>query len=240
MSKPVFLDNVAHHDLKVITGYAAPFGDSVNQAIVFPTEFLELQREYAIFFRRTEEGWQSVVLLGLDTDENLYLDGDSWNARYVPALHQRGPCMIGYRDIEVDGDLRREPIIAVDMEHPRVSRTRGMPLFLPHGGNAPLLEHFAKVLQTLQIGEEASSGMFAAFEAAGLIVPVSIDLRLDESTLYVVPDLFTISAEALAGLKGGELERLNAPGYLVLAHYVLASVSNVNRLIELKNRRRTA
>ena len=52
MARHAVLDNVAHKDLKIKTGYSAEFGDSINQLLVFPTEFVHLQREYPIFFRK--------------------------------------------------------------------------------------------------------------------------------------------------------------------------------------------
>ena len=49
MSNTVLLNNVDHADLKVSTARGEAFGDGVNQAVVVPTEFLELQRELCKF-----------------------------------------------------------------------------------------------------------------------------------------------------------------------------------------------
>ena len=55
MTNAVLLDNVTHKDLRVKTGFTAEFGDSVNQVLVFPTEFAFIQREYPIFFSPEQE-----------------------------------------------------------------------------------------------------------------------------------------------------------------------------------------
>ena len=39
MTRFVLLDNIAHKDLRVRTGYSAEFGDNVNNVLIFPTEF---------------------------------------------------------------------------------------------------------------------------------------------------------------------------------------------------------
>src|ERR1044072_4866376 len=105
MTTRPLLNNVDHHDLRVIVGHSAAFGDAINQALVFPTEFDAVQREYPILFRRdAAEGLQAVALLGLDRDENLFLDEAGWHARYVPAGQQRGPFPIGLRQ---DGEGAR-------------------------------------------------------------------------------------------------------------------------------------
>ena len=234
-SKPVLLDNVAHHDLRVITGHSAALGDAVNQVRVFPNEFAEVQREYPIFFRRDEAGaFYAIALLGFDRDENLFLDGEDWNARYVPAGQDRGPFLLGFRE----GTDKDAPMMLIDPAHPRLSRSAGEPLFLPHGGNAPVLERHIQVLRTLHGGLWLNDDIFAAWLEAGIVAPVKVDIRIDDTTGYDIPDLFSISAEALAGLEGAVLVRLNESGYLGMAFHVLASLGNMPHLIALKNRKR--
>lgn len=241
MSRSALLDNVAHKDLRVRTGYSAEFGDSVNCALIFPTEFAFVQREYPIVFRRESNGnLQAVALLGLDRDENLFLDDSGWNARYVPAVQQRGPFMIGFRNRDVEGEVVREPVIHVDLDHPRISQTEGEPVFQRHGGHSPYLERANRMLQLIYRGTAATGPVYAAFEQAGLVESVEIKIKLDERTQYSLPEFLTISQERLAALDGASLERLHEPGYLQLAMLVMTSMGNVPWLIELKNRRRAA
>ncbi|HAW54236.1 MAG TPA: hypothetical protein DCX29_04625 [Hyphomonas sp.] len=148
--------------------------------------------------------------------------------------------MIGFQNQEVDGEVRREPVIHVDLENPRVSKTEGEPLFLAHGGNAPYLQHISQVLRVITVGADMTAPMFAAFEQAGLIEPVSLDVKLDDHTEYKVPDLFTLNEEKLAALEGEALQQLHRGGFLRAAYLVLASLGNVNRLINMKNAKRAA
>ena len=241
MTNYQLLNNIDHHDLRVITRHAAEFGDAVNQVLVFPTEFEEVQREYPILIRRNPEGgYHAVALLGLDRDENLFLDEAGWDARYVPALQQRGPFLIGMREQDFDGELRMEPMIHVDLDHPRIGKGEGEPVFLPQGGNAPHLERVSAALRVIHVGSEVSGPMFAAFEAEALIEPVAIEILLDDAQRYVVPDAFTIGAERLAALDGAALERLHRGGFLRAAFHIAASLANVQRLADRKNRRQPA
>jgi len=237
MTNAVLLDNVSHHDLRVRTGYSAEFGDSINTALIFPTEFIYIQREYPILFRRDPGGeFQALALLGLDKDENLFLDEPVWNARYVPAVQQRGPFLIGLRK----GEEGSEPMVHVNLDNPRVSRTAGEPVFLPHGGNSPLLEHTNRMLQMIHHGVELTRPMFTAFEEMGLIESMDVQVNLDERVQYKLPDFFTISQDRLEALDGPALEKLNRSGYLQLALMVVNSLGNIEWLIELKNRKRAA
>jgi hypothetical protein len=237
MTNRVLLNNVDHGDLRVATGHGPEFGDAINQVLIFPTEFEGIQREYPIFFRKDADGaFQSVALLGLDRDENLFLEERGWNARYVPAIQQRGPFSIALRD---GGG---EPMIHVDLDDPRVLAAEaeggGEPAFLPAGGNSPYLQHVARLLGVIYDGLEISKAMFVAFETHGLIEPVDVEIKLDEHTQYDLPDLFTISQERFAGLDGAALETLHRSGFLAAAQWVLSSLGNVGLLVELKNRKR--
>jgi len=237
MTDFALLNNVDHHDLRVALGDWAAFGAAVNQALVFPTEFEEAQRDYPIVLRReTDGGLHAVVLLGLDRDENLFLGDDGWTDRHVPAAIQSAPFAIGV----VDRDGTAEPMIHADLDHPAIGREAGAPLFLPHGGNAPYLEHISRVLRRIHEGRAMAGPLYAAWQEAGLIEPITLRLSLDETTRYDVPDCLTIDPQRLAALDGAALERLNRAGFLRPAFMVAASLGNVGRLIERKNARRAA
>ncbi len=235
MNRIVVLNNVDHHDLRLHRMHGAANGETINQVRVFPSEFRDLQRDYPIFFRRDDDGsYQSVAILGLDSDENLYIEGEGdavrWTARVIPAILQRGPFSIGLGN--------QNHMIMVDLDHPWIGRDAGEPLFLSHGGNAPGLDRAAATLRTLHSGVAVEQAMFAAFEEADLIAYLDLDVRLDEATAYKLPELYTIRPDALHSLDGATLSALNGNGFLELAFHVLASHDNLNRLIEIKNRRR--
>jgi SapC len=241
MTHTTLLNNIEHGDLRVVTRHSAAFGDNVNQVLIFPTEFEEIQREYPIFLRVDSNAeYQAVALLGLDKGENLFLDEHGWHARYIPAVQVRGPFLIGFQEQDVDGAPRREPMIHVDLDHPRVSRSEGEPAFLPQGGNSPYLERIARVLRIIHQGVELSKPMFAAFAELDLIEPVAVEIKLNDRERFNLPNFHTIGADRLARLDGASLERLNRAGFLRLAFLILASLGNVNRLIDIKNRKRAA
>jgi len=240
MTQTALLNNIQHGDLRVISRHGAAFGDAVNQVAIVPTEFEAIQREYPILLARDPGGgYQAMALLGLDAGENLFLGPEGWQARYVPAAQVRGPFMIGFQPQAGSGPAG-EPMIHIDLDHPRVSRSEGEPLFLPQGGNSPYLEHIARVLRLMHVGLQASGPMYSAFEALGLIEPVSLQVNLNDREQYQLADYHTIGEERLAQLGGADLERLHRAGWLRAAYFVVSSLQNISRLIELKNRRRAA
>ncbi len=240
LAKHVMLNNVAHKDLRVIARHGAEFGDNLGTVLTFPTEYGDVQREYPIFFRKDPHtgAFQSIALLGFQPDENLFLDGNAWNASYIPGIVARGPFLIGFQNQQVDGEVRREPVIHVDLDHPRISTTEGEPVFLPHGGNSRYLERIGTILQGIHQGLAVSQAMFEAFTAHQLIEPVNVEVKFNAEEQFNLRGLYTISEEKLRGLSGEALFQLNSAGFLQGAFLVIASLNNMKKLIDMKHRRR--
>lgn len=240
MARYALLNNVEHQDLRVITRYGAEYGDNVATVLTFPSEYADIQREYPIFFRKDPASGEfaSVALLGLQDGENLFLDGSGrWNAKYVPGMFARGPFLIGFQDQQVEGAMRKERVIHVDLEHPRLSRTEGQQLFLPRGGNSPYLDHVAKVLNGIHEGLEFGRVMTAAFQQLDLIEPLKLEVKLSESQKYAIEGLHTINEDKLRALEGESLQRMHRSGFLQGAYLIQASLGNVRALMALKQRR---
>jgi hypothetical protein len=240
MTKHVMLNNVAHKDMRVITRHGAEFGDNIGTVMIVPTEFADVQREYPIFFRKDSKTgeFMALALLGFTKDENLFLEDGVWKAAYVPGVIARGPFLIGFQERPTGGDTQREAVIHVDIDDPRISSSEGEAVFLPQGGNSRYLDRIAGILNGIRTGLDISKAMFAAFAAAELIEPVKLEIKFNAEEQYDVLGLHTISQQKLANLDAATLHKLNREGFLQGAFLVVSSLNNVQRLIELKGRRR--
>lgn len=236
MARHVLLNNVEHKNLRVITRRGAQFGDNAGNVVVFPTEFRELQREYPIFFRKEPGGdnFLAVAMLGFANDENLFLEGNAWNARYLPSVVARGPFLIGFQEAQVDGELKTSAVIHIDLDHPQVSETEGEPLFLKLGGNSRYLQEMTGVLDRIHRGLALSKEMFAAFTALDLIEEVQLEVKLSETEQNKLLGYFSINTEKLRALDATALAGLHRAGFLESAYLVMGSVRNVQTLIDLK------
>ncbi|MHA6720650.1 SapC family protein [Sphingomonas sp. RS6] len=236
MTRHVALDNVAHQSLRVALRHGATFGDQVNQMVVLPTEFEEVQREFPILLRKTDAGeMEALALLGLDRDENLFFDGERWTSRYIPALQQRGPFSIGLPGDDAPADLG--PTVHVDLDDPRVGDEAGELLFLPHGGAGRYLEHVSRVLSRLHAGIAMAQQLYPLLDRLGLIEPTTIEVMLNDEQRYKIEGFHILSRERLDGLTVGAIEQLHGMGGLAHAYWLAGSLGNVPALIERKNAR---
>ncbi len=239
MARYELLNNVAHKDLRVITRFGPEFGDAVGAVPAFPTEYAELQREYPIFLQKDPDSgeYRSIALLGLERDENLFLRDGRWSAAYLPGHVAKGPFLIGFQEQLVDGGQRREPVVHVDLDHPRVSFSEGEQVFLPGGGHSPYLQRIATVLRGIHDGVAGSHAMFSALDAKGLIQPMDLEVKLNEEVGVNLTGLHGVDRERLEGLDAGSLHELHGAGFLEGAYLMLASLHNMRHLMAEKQRR---
>jgi hypothetical protein len=241
MARHELLNNIAHQHTHVMHHFGSRYGDNLASVPVFPTEFIELQKDYPVLFRRDKEDgpYQAIALLGFADSENLFLEKNTatgWDARYIPASVERGPFLIGFqRQQDIHGE-KTEPVLHIDMDHPKVTEGQGQPLFLAQGGNSPYLEYISLRLQAIHQGMELQKGMFATFEQLNLIEPINIEFELNNGQKHRLIGNYGINEERLAQLNGQQLEQLHRAGYLQLAFAVISSITNIRALIERKNR----
>jgi len=230
------LDNKNHKDLKVITHFDNDFSENINSALIFPTEIKAAQRDYPILFVKNPETgqFQSVVLLGLVTGENLYID-NGWQASYIPAMIAKGPFTIGFEEKEQNGEKVKQPIVAIDMDNPRVNKDSGESIFLDDGQASPYLQQVNHSLKTLHEGSQHSQQMFEAFLKNDLIEPIALNVELNNGEKISLQGNYTINEEKLSQLSGGALNELHSSGLLRVAYFITGSLDNIQRLVDIKN-----
>lgn len=230
MTKHVLLNNVDHKGLRVIATRSAEYGDNVMLAATFPAEFRNLQAHYPIVFRKNAQGqFEPVALLGFKDGQNLFLTQQGWNAAYIPMTIERQPFLIGFSH-------DRQPMMHIDLESPRVSRTQGEPIFREFGGNTEFLERMNSLLLAIHQGLAANEPFIGALLQHGLLESFVLDIQMNDGSQNRLGGFYTIKEERLLDLNGAVLERLNRAGHLQAIYMAIASLSNFRALIERVNK----
>ena len=237
MSNHALLDNITHKDLKILPGYRQGQGFDISATRVFPSEFSELQMEYPIVLTRNKQSGdlEPVALLGLSKNENLYLDAHGWDAHYIPLTIERQPFLIGFQQTMDAGVPQREPVVHIDLDHPKVSMTEGEPVFLAHGGESPLLERITSVLLTIHQGNYINQAFSKLLVGLDLVESCSMDYSLANGEEHTLGGLHIINEKRLRELNGSALESLHQQGHLQSIYMMMASMPNFRKLIDRKN-----
>lgn len=247
MQKIETLNNIAHEHLQVRPEFSVELNDSVTSTLTYVTEFADVQKEYPILCRKSPESgeYQAVVFFGFDKGENLFLTEIDpatqkylgWRADYVPAVMARGPFSIGIHREIIDGLERHNPMVHIDVNHPKVVYEAGQKLFLDNGGNSSYLNYVSKALEIINDGIPLTKLMFDVFCKYDLLEPVVLDIEFNNHDKLKINGLETISLKKLSGLNGNVLEELNKSGFLQAAYFIAVSMSNLRKLIDWKNRK---
>lgn len=67
-----------------------------------------------------------------------------------------------------------------------------------------------------------------------------LDIEFQNQDKLKITGFETINADRLSHLDGSALEELNKLGFLQAAYFIVASMSNIRKLIDLKNRKLSA
>ncbi len=237
MSRIQMLNNVTHKDLRIITKKSPEFGDNVAGALIFPEEFMDVQKEYPIFFQKDEETgeFQAVAIFGFKQDENLFLNEQGWQGYYIPAVIEREPFLIGFQ-ASATTDTDKEPVIHIDTQSPRISKTdEGTAVFLPQGGNTAYIDNISKALLLIHEGLTANRAMFAEFLALDLLESFTLNIEFNNAEQYQATNYYTINQEKFFALTDAPLANMHQRGYLHYGSMVISSLGNIKKLIARRN-----
>lgn len=228
MPRHALLNNIDHRDLSVALSRGRRWGDAEAHAPTFPAEFRSVQAHYPIVFAKSSEGrFRPLALFGFRDGQNLFLEPEAWDAHYLPLAIERQPFLIG-------AGASGEPLVHIDLDHPRVG-AGGEALFLEHGGSSAYLERMGSVLRALHEGLASVDGFVDALLRHDLLESFVLDFQLDNGAQHRLAGFWTIAEERLRALDGDALAALARDGHLEPIYMAIASLSQLRALIARMN-----
>ena len=236
MSRYEILNREKHRQLRIRTGFGAALGDAVMYVMTYPMEFRDIQSCYPILFTKDPNtgGFFAAAILGLEADQNLFLQDNGWDASYIPAMVQRQPFLIATGE---EGD-NQTPVASLDLDHPRVSQDEGEALFDIEGASTEFLDQKIALLDQLHRGLKHNSGFINTLLQHELLEQMTLDIAFNDGDKKSLQGFYCIAEERLYRLEGDVLESLNQAGYLQPVFMAVASLSRMRDIIERQNRRR--
>jgi hypothetical protein len=232
----VALSAERHLDAKVNVEVRKEFGDHVNRVVLLTSEFGAAQKEYPILIHKNSASGslEAHAILGLEKDENLFINGTAWMSKYVPAVFARGPFSLGYTK-NPDGEKSSDIRIMIDEDHPRIGKY-GEAIFSELGGETLYLEQIQRVLQVVDMGLNFDPNFYKQIIDMDLLEQVKISIRLSAEVEYTFSDYYTINQQKFRELEPKALHDLHVTGSLGPIFYLMSSLDNFQKLIDLKNK----
>ncbi len=234
MSNHQILTPANHGGLRIRTEASAALGDGVSACLAVPAEFQRLACEYPILFQfdRDRAAYSALALFGFEPGENLFIEGDRWDAACKPLAMAVQPFLVG-RPQNGEGPAQ----VHVDIAHPRISSSdEGIAVFDGRGQPSPYLAEVAEMIGALDHGYRTSADFFAALARYDLLEPFSMDVTLASGALHRMVGYHLIDEDKLAALEPGVLAELHGAGHLGPIYMAIASLGNLGKLVRRKNR----
>jgi hypothetical protein len=234
MSDHAILDSSTHKNLRIQTARSVALGDAVMCSLVVPDEFRRVQGEYPILFRLDAErdNFTALAMFGFENGENLFLDGDRWDADYLPLAIDIQPFLIGGTPEE---DAEKQ--VHVDMASPRIGSGEGVRAFDGDGRPTPYLESIVEKLGALDAGYRSMADFFAALRRHALLEPLTLEITLDDGSTNRLVGFHVINEARLSELDAATLGELSDADHLLPIFMALASLGKLRELIARKNKR---
>ena len=238
---PVLLEAGSHRTLRM--GVLADFSitRAMHAVFVTATELPQAALEFPVVFVHTgdrDSGGRAlispIVLLGLVSNENLFLDGTRWDARYIPAFIRRYPFLTA--------NLRggSAPGVLIDRAWSGFSETTGEPLFDADDKPAPALQRAIRFLEMFETEAQRTRLFCARLGELDLLKEMKADATLPDGTKMSVDGFFTVDEDKLAKLPDATVVEMHRNGMLGLLHLHLASLANLRHMVDRKARRMAA
>lgn len=188
-----------------------------------------------VFVKNNDNGnFQSVALLGLEQGKNLYLQGDTMQATYLPMAARNYPFYLT-PDPANDTQLT----VGIDENSDRVSKKEGEALYSEQGEETEFLQKVKNQLADFFDTSRMTRGFIEHIVELGLLEAKTLTVHVNEQKREI-NGLYLIDEKKLNELTDEQYLDLRKKGYLAPIYAQMISVQQVQRLTRWQSELETA
>ncbi len=230
--KPTGLDSNTHRKLKVsLPVQDWSVGNKLNALFVGANEFADTCREFPIVFVKSGKDADGrdmlapIAVFGVSQAENLFVVGERWRGRYMPAVMRIYPfCMTRIDDERL--------ALCVDMAYAGANESEGEALFDAEGKASELLMRVQKQLEELEVEVQRTRAVCVRLQELDLLRDMRFDATLPGGRTHTVDGFLVVDEEKVRNLPDAEVLDLHRNGLLGLIHLHWMSMRNMHPLLE--------
>lgn len=194
---------------------------------VVAEEMMVVQKSLVIAFMQHNEQYQPIALLGLNQDQNAYVNAQGqWQPNtYIPAVFRTYPFHMVYNE-------EQQAMLCIDTDSGLVSDSAGEPFFTESGDATEKLQQILAILHRIEHNKQLTQAAIKALAEAGLfeLWPLTIQSETGEKKLE---GLYRINEQKLMSLSGEALANLMPTGAMMIAYAHFFSLQNLQTLAQL-------
>jgi hypothetical protein len=215
-----------HRNSSVDISGTFEFSGKINSVPLMAVEFPHAAAEYPIVFAGADTHLMPAVILGIRSDENLFLNKESaWDARYIPAFVRRYPFVFS-----TSADAQRLTL-CIDEEFAGLNREgRGQRLFGDDGRPTGYVENVLKFLQEFQTQFLRTQEFCKKVQELDVLEPMQAQVTLASGERLSLGGFMAVNRQKLKAAPDEKLAKLAQSDELELLYLHLHSMRNFTSL----------
>jgi len=205
------------------------FAKKTNSTYIANIEFTKASREYPIVFA-IEQGKAvyPVVLLGLDKDQNLFIDNNGkWLTDYIPAYVRRYPFILAKTQAGNDNYT-----ICGDDQFPGFNTNKkGEKLFGRSGTYSDPLKKSIEFLKEYNNHTQITATFCAKLVELNILEPMKLSVKTNEGKQLSMTGFMGVNRAKFKALSAEKIIDLFKSDQLELVYLHLASLTNIETLM---------
>lgn len=192
-------------------------------------EFIDISKEFPILFVKDAQTgiFNSVALLGLEPQENLFYDERAWQANVIPQL-------LGFYPFLIQQE-QQQSVLCIDQDSPLINDLTGKRLFDEQGVQMDWLALKAEAIVSHLENRSLTQRFIKLLLKKELLVMQTLSIKLKDKPEYDLNGLYIINEESFNQLSDDDFLELRKAGALPAIFSVLMSMQCINNLVNRKN-----
>ena len=232
---PVNRERHARSKIREITSFG--FASNFHIAYLTMHEFARAAAVYPIVFveDKDKDAFRPVTLLGLDAGENLFVgEAGKWEASYIPAIIRRYPFALANSGTEGQFTIcidEGSDLVSLDDKN-----GEGSALFDDKGEPTQVIENVKRYLSELQQMDQITLEFAKTMAELNMFTPLQMRVRNGDREKNIA-GCWVVNEERLNNLSSDKFLELRAKRYLPAIYAQLMSLAQIERLMQLKEKR---
>jgi hypothetical protein len=226
------INSEVHKNIKIKSSQNFEHAKNQHMASISANEFAGAAVDYPIVFVKNPETghFKSVVVLGLNTGENLFYNDEKWLADYIPNSVQQHPFGLAGESIESE-----KLAICINTNSARVNSEDGLALYNDDGTESDYLLHIKSLMARMISDEKITQSFVQKLTDLDLLAAYTLTIK-DSKTgeKKDINGLYSINEEKFRNLNSEQVFSLHSNGSLgaIYAHFI--SLARFNQLLKLQ------
>jgi hypothetical protein len=221
-----------HQNLKIASKRGLEHIANQHIAPITAREYAKAANSYPIFLVKQPEAdrYRSIIMLGLESGENLFYKEENWSGTYLPQGVSMMPFGLG-----IDPDKEKTLTTYIDVENEYVGEDKENALFDAEGNDTEFYKNVQNSLGRLYENETMTEKFMEELEANHLLQELELHINFSEGENKKLVGLFGIDEKKLQELSDTTVLDFHKRGLFIPIHAMLGSIGQINRLAQLRN-----